>query len=111
MGVRRAAKGVGDFLIEMVGEAVAEVILSLLACALLGCLALITYLSWSFSPRFTIAGAGLLSFFLAHGAWQTFRTPMKGRRRGLAALTAVGFTVAAMTALFLLLYATGCDCL
>ncbi|MFF7888713.1 lysine transporter LysE [Streptomyces sp. NPDC020794] len=106
MGVRRAAKGVGDFLIEMVGEAVAEVILSLL-----GCLALIAYLSWSFSPRFTIAGAGLLSFFLAHGAWQTFRTATKGRRRGLAALTAVGFTVTAMTALFLLLYATGCDCL
>ncbi|MFG3531159.1 lysine transporter LysE [Streptomyces sp. NPDC047917] len=111
MGVRRAAKSIGDFLIDIVGEAVAEVILSLLACALLGCLALIAYLSWSFSPRLTIAGAGLLSFFLAHGAWRTFRTPTKGRRRGLAALTAVGFTVTAMTALFLLLYATGCDCL
>ncbi|MGF0164371.1 lysine transporter LysE [Streptomyces albidoflavus] len=111
MGVRRAAKGVGDFLVETVGEAVAEVILSLLACALLGCLALIAYLSWSLSPRFTIAGAGLLSLFLAHGAWRAFRTPAKGRRGGLAALTAAGFTVTAMTALFLLLYATGCDCL
>ncbi|BFP50695.1 hypothetical protein SCMC78_05020 [Streptomyces sp. CMC78] len=111
MGVRRAAKGVSDFLVETLGEAVAEVILSLLACALLGCLALIAYLSWSLSPRFTIAGAGLLSLLLAHGAWQTFRTPAKGRRRGLAALTAVGFTVTAMTALFLLLYSTGCDCL
>lgn len=104
MGVRRAAKGIGDFLVETVGEAVAEVILSLLACALLGCLALIAYLSWSLSPRLTIAGAGLLSLFLAHGAWQTFRTPAKGRRRGLAALTAASFTVTAMTALFLLLY-------
>ncbi|MFE0646512.1 lysine transporter LysE [Streptomyces sp. NPDC058877] len=111
MGIRRAAKGVGDFLIETVGEAVAEVIFSLLACALFGCLALIAYLSWSFSPRFTIAGAGLLSLFLAHGAWQTFRSPLKGRRRGLAALTTVGFTVTAMTALFLLFYATECDCL
>ncbi|MEL5954006.1 lysine transporter LysE [Streptomyces sp. CLV115] len=111
MGVRRAAKGIGDFLTDIVGEAVAEVILSLLACALLGCLALIAYLSWSFSPRLTIAGAGLLGFVLAHGAWQTFRTPTKGGRRGLAAPTAVGFTVTAMTALFLLLYATGCDCL
>ncbi|WP_330239416.1 lysine transporter LysE [Streptomyces sp. NBC_00525] len=106
MGVRRAAKGIGDFLVETLGEAVAEVILSLLACALLGGLALIAYLSWSFSPRLTIAGAGLLSLFLAHGAWQTFRTPAKGRRRGLAALTAAGFTVTAMTALFLLLYST-----
>ncbi|MFB7852981.1 MULTISPECIES: lysine transporter LysE [unclassified Streptomyces] len=111
MGVRRAAKGVGDFLIELVGEAVAEVILGLLACALFGGLALIAYLSWSFSPRFTIAGAGLLGLFLAHGARQTFRAPTKGRRRGLAALTAAGFIVTAMTALFLLLYATGCDCL
>ncbi|MER5893822.1 lysine transporter LysE [Streptomyces sp. NPDC001876] len=111
MGVRRAAKDVGDFLVETVGEAVAEVILSLLACALLGCLALIAYLSWSFSPRFTIAGSGLLSLFLAHGAWQTLRAPAKGRRRGLAALTAVGFTVTAMTALFLLFYTAGCDCL
>ncbi|MEU3136031.1 MULTISPECIES: lysine transporter LysE [unclassified Streptomyces] len=85
--------------------------ISLLACALLGCLALIAYLSWSLSPRFTIAGAGLLSLLLAHGARQTFRTPAKGRRRGLAALTAVGFTVTAMTALFLLLYSTGCECL
>ncbi|MFC9386638.1 hypothetical protein [Streptomyces venezuelae] len=38
-------------MVETLGEAVAEVILSLLACALLGCLALIAYLSWSFSPR------------------------------------------------------------
>ncbi|MFE2021425.1 lysine transporter LysE [Streptomyces sp. NPDC059499] len=108
VGVRRAAKGVGDFLVETVGEAVAEVILSLLACALLGCLALIAYLSWSFSPCFTIAGSGLLSLFLAHGAWQTLRAPAKGRRRGLAALTAVGFTVTAPSLLF---YAAGCDCL
>ncbi|MEU3243354.1 MULTISPECIES: lysine transporter LysE [unclassified Streptomyces] len=111
MRVRRAAKDVGDFLIEMVGEAVAEVILSLLACALLGCLALIAYLSWSFSPRFTVAGVGLLSFFLAHGACRPSALPRRVARRGLAALTAGGFTVAAMTALFLLLYATGCDCL
>jgi TRAP-type C4-dicarboxylate transport system permease small subunit len=111
VGVRRAAKGVGDFLIDTVGEAVAEVILSLLACILLGCLVLIAYLSWSASPRFTLAGAGLLSCVLTHGAWQTFRTPEKGRRRGLAALTAAAFTAAAATALFLLLYAPGCDCL
>jgi hypothetical protein len=105
------AKGVGDLLIETVGEAVAEVILNLVACALLGCLALIAYLCWSFSPRLTIAGAGLFSCLLAHGAWHTVRNPPKGRRRGLAALTAVAFTSTAMTALFLLLYATGCDCL
>ncbi|QES10301.1 lysine transporter LysE [Streptomyces venezuelae] len=111
MGVRRAAKGVGDFLVETLGEAVAEVILSLLACALLGCLALIAYLSWSFSPRFTLAGAGLLSLLLAHGAWQTFRTRARGHRGELAALTAVGFTVTAVTAVFLLLFSTGCDCL
>ncbi|MEV5514443.1 lysine transporter LysE [Streptomyces flaveolus] len=111
MGIRRAAKGVGDFLIDTVGEAVAEVILSLLACAVLGCLVLIVYLSWSVSPRFTVAGAGLLSCLFAHGAWQTFRTPAKGRRRGLAAVTAAGFTGAAATALLLLLYASGCDCL
>ncbi|MFE7618540.1 lysine transporter LysE [Streptomyces sp. NPDC057496] len=111
MGVRRAAKGVGDFLIDTVGEAVAEVILTLLACALLACLALIAYLSWSFNPRLTLAGAGLLGLFLAHGAWRTFRAATKGRRRGLAAVTTVGFTLTAMMALFLLLYATGCDCL
>ncbi|WP_186780106.1 lysine transporter LysE [Streptomyces salinarius] len=111
MGVRRAAKGVGDFLIDTVGEAVAEVVLTLLACVLLGCLVLIAYLSWSASPRLTVAGAGLLSCLFAHGAWQTFRRSGKGRRRGLAALTATGFTGAAATALFLLLYAPGCDCM
>ncbi|ROQ63161.1 hypothetical protein EDD93_5899 [Streptomyces sp. 840.1] len=111
MGVRRTAKGVGDFLSGTVGDAVAEVILSLLACGLLAGLALIGYLNWHSSPRLTIAGVGLLSLFLAHGAWQTFRTPAKGRRRGLAVLTTAGFTLIAMTAVFLLLYATGCGCL
>ncbi|MGW7318745.1 hypothetical protein [Streptomyces sp. NPDC054865] len=47
MGIRRAAKGVGDFLIETLGEAVAEVVLSLLACVVLGCLALIAYVAES----------------------------------------------------------------
>lgn len=111
MGFRRAAKGVGERLVEAVGEAVAEVILSLLACALLGCLVLIAYLSWSLSPGLTLAGAGLFSLLLAHGAWRTFRTTAKGPRRGFAALTAGVFTVTAVTVLLLLLYGTGCDCL
>ncbi|MBB1253890.1 lysine transporter LysE [Streptomyces alkaliterrae] len=111
MRVRRAAERVGEFLIDTVGEAVAELILGLLACVLLGCLALVAYLSWSFSPRFSIAGAGLLSLFLAHGAWQVFRSPSKGRRRGLAAVTAAGFTATAVAALFLLFYAADCGCL
>jgi hypothetical protein len=97
---------------EMVGEAVAELILTLLACALLACLALIGYLSWSFSPRLTVAGAGLISLFLAHGAWRIFRDPAKGRRhRGLAAATTAGFTLTAVTGVFLLVYGTGCGCL
>ncbi|MFE2273293.1 lysine transporter LysE [Streptomyces lavendulae] len=111
MGVRRAAKGTGEFLTELVGEAVGEVILGLLACALLGCLALITYLSWSFSPRLTVAGAGLLGLFLAHGAWRIFRDPAKGRRRrGLAGVTAAGFTLTAAAGVFLLIYGAGCGC-
>ncbi|MCX4515270.1 lysine transporter LysE [Streptomyces sp. NBC_01619] len=97
---------------ETVGEAVAEVILTLVACVLLACLALIAYLSWSFSPRLTVAGAGLLSLFLAHGAWRVFRDPMKGRRRrGLAAETTAGFTLTAATGVFLFFYGTGCGCL
>ncbi|MEU9221102.1 lysine transporter LysE [Streptomyces sp. NPDC048376] len=111
MGVRRAARGVGEFLVDTVGEAVAEAVLSLLACLLLGCLVLITYLSWSFDPRLTITGAGFLSLLLAHGAWRTFRAPPSGSRRGLAALTATVFGAAAATSLFLLLYATDCGCL
>lgn len=96
---------------ETVGEAVAEVILTLLACALLVCLALIAYLSWSFSPRLTVAGAGLLSLFLAHGAWRVFRDPAKGGcRRGLAAVTTAAFTLTAATGAFLVLYGTGFDC-
>ncbi|MFG2313291.1 lysine transporter LysE [Streptomyces sp. NPDC048566] len=111
MRLRRAAKGVGRFLVEACGEVVGEAVLSVLACVLLGGLALIAYLSWSFSPRFTIAGAGLLSLVLAHGAWQAFRDPTKRHRRGFAALTAAAFTVTAATALFLLLYGPGCGCL
>ncbi|MFD4692023.1 lysine transporter LysE [Streptomyces sp. NPDC058463] len=112
MGVRRAAKGIGDFLVELVGEAVAEVFLSLLACAVLVCLGLLAYLSWSFSPRLTLAGAGALSLCLTHGAWGTFRNPAKGRRRrGMTAVTIAGFTLSAATAVFLFLYASDCGCL
>ncbi|MEV6313496.1 lysine transporter LysE [Streptomyces sp. NPDC051840] len=111
MSVRKVAKGVSEFLTETVGEMIAEAILGLLACVLLGCLLLLAFVSWSFSPRLTIAGAGMLSLFLAHGAWQTFRTPAKSLRRGLAAVTAAGFTAAAAAALFLLFYATDCGCL
>ena len=112
MRVRRVAKGISEFLLETVGEAVAEVILTLLACALLVGLALIVYLSWSFSPRLTVAAAGLLSLFLAHGAWELFRDPAKGRgHRALAAATTAGFTLTAATAVFLLFYGAGCGCM
>lgn len=112
MGVRRVVKGIGEFLIEAVGEFLAEVILTLLACALLAGLVAAAYLSWSLSPRLTVAGAGLLGLFLAHGAWRTFRRPAEGRRRrGLAAVTAADFALTAATAAFLLLYAPGCGCL
>lgn len=111
MGIRRAAKHVGDFLTETVGEAVAELVLSLLACALLAGLALTAYLAWSFSPRLTLAGAGLLALALAHGAWSARRAPAQGRRRGLAAVTVAVLAVTGSTAVFLFIYASGCDCL
>ncbi|MGW6414570.1 hypothetical protein [Streptomyces sp. NPDC055055] len=39
------------------------------------------------------------------------RGKRQARRRGLAAVSAAGFTLTAATALFLFFYATGCDCL
>ncbi|MFJ2933947.1 lysine transporter LysE [Streptomyces sp. NPDC087219] len=106
--MRRALKKAGELLAELVGEAVAEMILTLLACALLGGLAFVAYLSWSFSPRPTLAGTGLLSLFLAHGAWARFRDPARaGRGRRLAAVTSAVFSGTAVTAVFLLFYGTG----
>ncbi|MFE2295452.1 lysine transporter LysE [Streptomyces sp. NPDC059452] len=105
------AKGVKDFVVDLVGEFVGEVILSVLACALLAGLVLAAYLSWSFSPRLTLAGAALLSLFLAHGAWTTSRGPAKGGRRAVTAVAAAGFTLTAGVAFFLLFYATDCGCL
>ncbi|MER5306308.1 lysine transporter LysE [Streptomyces sp. NPDC002773] len=105
--VRKAAKGIKEFLLETVGEVVAELILTALACALLAGLSLLAYLSWSFSPRLTLAGAALFGLFLAHGAWATFRDPTKARgRRRLAAASTAGFSLTACTAVFLLLYGT-----
>ncbi|MFD3530537.1 lysine transporter LysE [Streptomyces sp. NPDC058664] len=105
-------KGVGEFLVETVGEVLAEIVLTLLACALLAGLVLLAYLSWSFSPRLTVAGAGLLSLVLVHGTWVKFRGPAgTRRRRRLAAVTGGVFSVVAVTAVFLLLHGTGCDCL
>ncbi|MFC8952209.1 lysine transporter LysE [Streptomyces sp. NPDC057101] len=110
--VRRVAKGIGEFLTETVGEAASELVLTVLACALLGGLVLLAYLSWSSSPRLTLAGAGLLSAVLAHGAWVRSRGPDRSRRgRRFTAVTGGAFSVAAATAAFLLVYATECDCL
>ena len=77
MRVERFWKSLGEFLSETVGEAVAEVVLTLLACALLAALVGIAYLSWSFSPRGTLAGAGVFGLLLAHGAWHLHRKSVK----------------------------------
>ncbi|WP_329034343.1 lysine transporter LysE [Streptomyces sp. NBC_00178] len=111
MKVREVVRGVGAFLRETVGEAVAEVVLGVLACAVLAALVPAVVRSWSLSPVSTIAGAGLLSLLLAHGGWNTFREPGRSRaRRGVAAAGTVGFAVAAGLAGFLVFYGTGCDC-
>ncbi|MEU2469122.1 hypothetical protein ABZ580_33810 [Streptomyces sp. NPDC012486] len=48
----------------------------------------------------------------AHGSWRTYRDTAEGRRRrGVAAMTTAFFTLTATTAVFLLFYGTGCDCL
>jgi len=112
VGVRKAVKGVAEFLMETVGEVVAEVLLGVLACALVLGLGLGLYLSWSFSPRSTVVGLGVLSLLFAHGGWRTYRDTAEGRRRrGVAAMTTAFFTLTATTAVFLLFYGTGCDCL
>ncbi|WP_420036233.1 lysine transporter LysE [Streptomyces sp. cg28] len=111
MGVRVEGfwKSLGDFLAETVGEAVAELVL---ACALLAALVAIAYLSWSFSPRGTLAGAGVFSLLLAHGAWRRYRKPARKRgHRILATLTTTLFMATTCTAAFLLFYASGCGCL
>jgi len=88
MRVERFWKSLGEFLSETVGEAVAEVVLTLLACALLAALVGIAYLSWSFSPRGTLAGAGVFGLLLAHDAWRLRRKSVKKRgHRILAAAT------------------------
>ncbi|WOX26408.1 lysine transporter LysE [Streptomyces solicathayae] len=112
MGARRTAKRAGKWPAEQVGEFLAEAILNVVACVLLGSLILITYLSWTWSPRLTVAGFGLFGLLLAHGAWRTFRAPAKslGCRRTAAVTTAI-FTAVAATAFFLLAFAADCGCL
>ncbi|MFG2429117.1 lysine transporter LysE [Streptomyces sp. NPDC048590] len=68
-------------------------------------------LSWPLSPPLTVAGGGALALFLVYGAWQRSLIPRKRSRRTIASLSIAGFTPAAATALFLLLYAGECGCL
>lgn len=111
MGGREAVKGVAEFLTETVGEFVGEVVLSVLACALLAGLVGIAYLSWSVSPRGTLVGAGAFGLLFAHGAWRMYRKSAKKRgHRALAAVTTTVFVVTCCTAAFLLFYASGCSC-
>ncbi|MEU2246701.1 hypothetical protein [Streptomyces sp. NPDC019224] len=111
MGIGRTAKRVGEHLREQTVEAVGELALTALACILLGALIWAAHLSWSASPRLTVAGSVLAGLAFIHGAWTMLRAPSQHpRRRGVAATTTALLALGAGTSLFLAFYATGCDC-
>ncbi|MFK0100357.1 hypothetical protein [Streptomyces sp. NPDC091040] len=114
MGVRRVAKSIGEHLWEFAMEAVGEMVLSFLACILLGGLAFMAYPSWAVNPRLTVAGTTLAGVALAHGAWVALRRRPKGTedapRRGIAAITTGFLALTSGVTLFLAFYASGCNC-
>lgn len=101
----------GKPLRELITEFVGEAALTVLACILLGSLLWVAHRSWQINPRLTVAGTALAGVAFTHGAWTTLRTPTKGGpRRGVAAATTAFFALSSGVALYLALYATGCDC-
>ncbi|MGW2618707.1 lysine transporter LysE [Streptomyces sp. NPDC001500] len=104
--VLRVIRGSGWFFKELLGEAVGELVLTLVACFAVGCLALAFVSGWARSPLVTGGVGGVLLVFLGYGGWEAFRPARPGRRGRLAGAAATGFAVAAL----FLVYAWSCNC-
>ncbi|MFB7027055.1 MULTISPECIES: lysine transporter LysE [unclassified Streptomyces] len=95
-----------EFLKEAVVETVGELLLQLLACALLVGLVALALWGWSVSPVLTGAGGGLFALFTGYGLWELFRGSERHRKGRLASAAVVTATVVLVFAY----YASNCYC-
>ncbi|MET9930368.1 MULTISPECIES: lysine transporter LysE [unclassified Streptomyces] len=92
--------------VEEIAEAVGEVVVQALACALLIGLAILAVWGWSVSPVLTGAGGGLFALFTGYGLWETFRGSERHRKGRLASAA----VVTAGCVLLFAYFASGCSC-
>ncbi|MFJ4337414.1 lysine transporter LysE [Streptomyces sp. NPDC088915] len=91
---------------EEIVEAVGEVVVQALACALLIGLAVLAVWGWSVSPVLTGAGGGLFALFTGYGLWEMFRGSERHRKGRLASAA----VVTAGCVLLFAYFASGCSC-
>ncbi|MGA5216483.1 lysine transporter LysE [Streptomyces cinereoruber] len=91
---------------EEIVEAVGELLLQLLACALLVGLVFLAAWGWSVSPVLTGAGGGLFALFTGYGVWEAFRGSERHRRGRLTSAAVMTAGVVAVFAYF----ASECSC-
>ncbi|MFB7336918.1 hypothetical protein ACFC00_35655 [Streptomyces adustus] len=96
----------GSFLKESLVEFAGEVVLKVIACLVVGGLALVFVWGWDRSPLVTGGTGGALLVFLGYGGWELVRPVRPGRRGRLAGVAAATFAVAA----FFVAYAWSCKC-
>ncbi|MFR9755813.1 lysine transporter LysE [Streptomyces sp. TR06-5] len=104
--VHRALRRIGSFLRELVGEAAAELVLTVLACIILSGLVLAFALGRRLNPLATGGAAGAVLVFLGYGGWELLRPTKPVRRGRLAVVAGAMFSVAVVV----VLYASNCGC-
>jgi hypothetical protein len=101
-----AARAVAEFLKELVGEVVAEMLVWALSLGLLAVVVALVSWGWGHSPVATVVLLAGIVGFLGYGAYELIAR--HGRQRGRVAAIAVGATVfTALWASYVAVYYVG----
>ncbi|MEI5033918.1 hypothetical protein RB201_17590 [Streptomyces sp. S1A(2023)] len=92
--VRRVVRGIRSFVVDLVGETVLEMLLTLVSLCVVAVLASAFIWGWQRSPVLAGGVGGAVVLFLGYGAWEALRPARPGRNRRLAGAASLTFFVA-----------------
>ncbi|MFD4233144.1 hypothetical protein [Streptomyces sp. NPDC058542] len=92
--VRRVVPAIRSFVVELLGETVLEMLLTVVGLCVVAALAAAFIWSRQRSPVLAGGVGGAVVLFLGYGAWESLRTARPGRNRRPAGAASLTFFVA-----------------
>ncbi|MEU6954838.1 hypothetical protein [Streptomyces sp. NPDC045714] len=87
-------RAIRSFVVELLGETVLEMLLTVVSLCVVAVLAVAFIWSWQRSPVLAGGVGGTVVLFLGYGAWDSLRPARPGRNRRLAGAASLTFFVA-----------------